>query len=126
MACNEIDRIIGFNLNQKRTMKGISQQAMASACQPAMKAQQISKFELGINRISSSQLFIFAKIIGCPVTDLFQGVDGELSANDIFSGEDLRLMKNYKILSEKMQDSVRVLISAMVKELAAKYRDITT
>lgn len=124
MSVNEIDKIIGMNLNQKRTLRGLSQKDLAEACVPPVRAQQISKFELGLNRIGSSQLVMFAQIIGCSVSDLFAGVEKELPPDDIFTREDMTLIKNYKCLSDTMRDSIRVMVAAMLKELALKDRNL--
>ena len=37
--------------------------------------QQVQKYERGFNRISSSRLFEFAKVLDVPVTHFFEGMD---------------------------------------------------
>lgn len=67
----EIDIQVGYNLNCLRTALGLSQAELAEAIN--VSVGQIQKYEKGQNRISASRLYIFSQILGCELTEFFQG-----------------------------------------------------
>ncbi len=71
---NAIDVQVGANLRFLRHRSGMSQEVLAAHLGIAF--QQVQKYEKGSNRISASKVVIAARVLGCPITDLFHGVEG--------------------------------------------------
>lgn len=65
----EIDKEIGIALQCMRKRKQWSQGMMGDLI--GVSAQQIQKYESGVNRISAGNLFIIAKSMGVSVLDFF-------------------------------------------------------
>jgi transcriptional regulator with XRE-family HTH domain len=57
-------------MRQRRLLLGMSQAALGNAA--AIAYQQVQKYEAGRDRISSSRLFEFAKILNVPVPYFFE------------------------------------------------------
>ncbi len=72
---NYVDAHIGKHLKNRRIMLGLSQQDLGDAVD--VSVQQIQKYEKATNRISSSKLFSFAKLLNTPVVEFFRGIDEE-------------------------------------------------
>ena len=64
-----IDVHVGKRLRQKRTLMGLSQAAIANAI--GVTFQQVQKYERGINRMSASRMYDFARAMGVPVAYFF-------------------------------------------------------
>ena len=118
--------LIGSNLARWRLIRGLSQKELGESCSESVTSQQISKFEAGTNRISSTQLVAFAKLLNIPVTSLLSGAEDYLpdSTLDEGSKKDASMMKSYKKLPNKLQDSFKIMIEAMAIELAITKRSI--
>jgi transcriptional regulator with XRE-family HTH domain len=70
-----IDIHVGARLRMRRTLLGMSQEKLADAV--GVTFQQIQKYERGANRIGSSRLHQFSKVLDVPVAYFFHGLDGE-------------------------------------------------
>lgn len=68
-----VDTHVGRQLRIRRTILGMSQDALAKAA--GITFQQIQKYERGVNRMSASRLFDFARVLGVPVSYFFEGLD---------------------------------------------------
>jgi transcriptional regulator with XRE-family HTH domain len=75
---NYIDTHIGRHLKNRRIMLGLSQQDLGDAVD--VSVQQIQKYEKATNRISSSKLFSFAKLLNTPIIEFFRGIDEDDSS----------------------------------------------
>ncbi len=64
-----IDVIVGEKISIRRRLLGLSQQDVAKAS--GVSIQQIQKYEKAINRVSSSRLYHFAKILKIASIDYF-------------------------------------------------------
>jgi transcriptional regulator with XRE-family HTH domain len=64
-----VDIHVGARMRQRRSLLGMSQTAVGDAV--GLTFQQIQKYERGSNRISSSRLFEFAKVLDVPVSYFF-------------------------------------------------------
>src|ERR1700722_413890 len=64
-----VDVHVGTRLRQRRSLLGLSQTAVGKAVN--LTFQQIQKYERGANRIGSSRLFEFAKVLDVPVSYFF-------------------------------------------------------
>src|SRR5262245_31431626 len=74
-----VDVHVGARMRQRRTLLGMSQSKLGDAV--GLTFQQIQKYERGTNRIGSSRLFEFAKVLDVPVSHFFE----EMPAN-VLSG----------------------------------------
>lgn len=66
-----VDVHVGRRLRLKRTILGLSQEAVGKEI--GVTFQQIQKYERGINRMGASRLFDFAKALGVQVSYFFEG-----------------------------------------------------
>ncbi len=77
-----VDAHVGKRLRQRRLMLKISQDQLANYVN--LTFQQIQKYEKGLNRISCSKLYEFAKFLQTDVSYFFRGLNDEnpFSASD--------------------------------------------
>lgn len=75
MEPKAVDIHVGERVRQRRTLLGMSQTKLGTAV--GLTFQQIQKYERGANRMGSSRLFEFAKILDVPVSYFFD----EMAAN---------------------------------------------
>ena len=61
-----VDVHVGARMRQRRSLLGMSQTKVGDAV--GLTFQQIQKYERGSNRIGSSRLFEFAKVLDVPLT----------------------------------------------------------
>lgn len=78
-----IDIHVGQRLRLRRTMVGMSQKELGASVD--LTFQQIQKYERGANRIGSSRLHDFARILSVPVSYFFEGMEGKAQPADIKS-----------------------------------------
>jgi transcriptional regulator with XRE-family HTH domain len=79
MASHAVDVHVGARVRQRRTLLGMSQTKLAEAV--GLTFQQIQKYERGSNRMGSSRLFEFTKVLDVPVSYFFD----EMPANALAS-----------------------------------------
>ncbi len=75
-----VDVYVGKRLRLKRTLQGLSQEAIGSAI--GVTFQQIQKYERGINRMGASRLYDFSRALGVPVAYFFEGFTDESGSTD--------------------------------------------
>ncbi len=66
-----VDVYVGRRLRQKRTIAGLSQEAVGK--EVGITFQQVQKYERGINRMGSSRLYDFAKVLKVQISYFFDG-----------------------------------------------------
>jgi transcriptional regulator with XRE-family HTH domain len=125
-----VDIYVGKRLRMRRTILGLSQEALGNAT--GITFQQIQKYERGINRIGSSRLFEFSNILDIPVNYFFEGFDGEklsvtpslqekgsevFAYEQIASRETLEMMRSYYRIENPL---VRKRVFELIKSLAEK------
>lgn len=71
-------------MRQRRTLLGMSQEKLGTAV--GLTFQQIQKYERGSNRIGSSRLFEFAKVLDVPVSYFFDEMPANALAGRPMSG----------------------------------------
>lgn len=129
-----VDIHVGKRLRQKRTILGMSQEALGNAI--GVTFQQIQKYERGANRMGSSRLFEFAKILGVPVSFFFEDYD-KASGSSLIPGmaegdapgfeheqlssrETLEMMRAYyKIKSPVVRKRVFELVKSVAEQEGA-------
>jgi transcriptional regulator with XRE-family HTH domain len=65
-----VDVHVGTRMRQRRSLLGMSQTALGKTV--ALTFQQIQKYERGSNRMGSSRLFEFAKVLDVPISYFFE------------------------------------------------------
>lgn len=79
MTKHDIDSYVGKKLKQRRTMMGLSQDAVAKAV--GITFQQVQKYEKGSNAMNAGRLYEFAKFMHVPVAYFFEGAEGNVYAH---------------------------------------------
>src|SRR4051794_22914187 len=67
---NEIDRLVGSRVRQRRMQLGMSQEQLAE--QLGITVPQVQKYEKGVNRIGASRLHKIAGLLGVPIGFFFE------------------------------------------------------
>ncbi len=75
---NPVDIHVGARVRLRRTLLGMSQEKLGNAV--SLTFQQIQKYERGVNRIGSSRLFQFAKVLDVPVSFFFDEMTADTAA----------------------------------------------
>ena len=71
---DEVDRIVGRRLRERRLELGLTQAALAEAL--GVRFQQVQKYETAANRIAASRLWRTAMALDVPVEFFFRAADG--------------------------------------------------
>jgi transcriptional regulator with XRE-family HTH domain len=71
---NEIDRLVGSRVRQRRMQLGMSQEQLAE--QLGLTVPQVQKYEKGVNRIGASRLHKIAGLLGVPIGAFFEAHAG--------------------------------------------------
>jgi transcriptional regulator with XRE-family HTH domain len=79
-----VDIHVGSRIRQRRSLLGMSQNTVGTAV--GLSFQQIQKYERGSNRIGSSRLFEFAKVLDVPVSYFFDEMPSNALAGRPMSG----------------------------------------
>lgn len=127
-----VDVYVGRRLRLKRTILGMSQEAVGK--QIGVTFQQIQKYERGINRMGASRLYDFARALGVQISYFFEGY-GDYAIEDgtsldmsepeaskfehekINNRETLEVMRAYyRIKNPALRKRVVDLIKAMAAE----------
>ena len=130
MTKQNIDAHVGKRLRLRRTMMGLSQEALAKSV--GITFQQVQKYEKGVNAMNSNRLYEFSQFMHIPVAYFFEGLNltpeitepviGFAEAGDAFSHtknvsdrESLEMMKAFKRIKEQL---VRKRLSDLVRAVA--------
>lgn len=129
MNKNDVDAHVGKRLRLRRTMMGLSQEALAKAV--GITFQQVQKYEKGANAMNAGRLFEFASYMQVPISYFFDGIEqsaknhhmqGFAEDSAIFEGapsvsdrESLEMMKAFKRIKEQ---SVRKRMADLVRAVA--------
>jgi len=79
-----VDIHVGARLRQRRHLVGLSQSKLSESV--GLTFQQIQKYERGTNRISSSRLYEFAKVLAVPVSYFFDEMPSNALSGRPLSG----------------------------------------
>ena len=132
MTKANVDETVGKRLRLRRTMMGLSQEAVAKAV--GITFQQVQKYEKGSNAMNARRLYEFAQFMNVPVAYFFEPLEisaahpagGPLgfseTAGDSFEHrgsvsdrESLEMMKAFKRIGEQ---PVRKRIADLVRAIA--------
>src|SRR5579872_3514428 len=102
-----VDVHVGKRLRQRRTILGLSQEAIGNAI--GVTFQQVQKYERGVNRMGSSRLFEFSKILSVPVSYFFEGLEKVAGQSTSQSGvaEDALTFEHEKISTRETLEIMR-------------------
>jgi transcriptional regulator with XRE-family HTH domain len=75
---NPVDVHVGIRLRLRRTLLGLSQEALGEAL--GLTFQQIQKYERGANRIGASRLFDLARALDVPVEYFYEDMSADVMA----------------------------------------------
>lgn len=121
-----IDAHVGARVRLRRTLLGMSQEKLGLAV--GLTFQQIQKYERGLNRIGSSRLFQFSRVLDVPVSFFFDDMAPDVAARKPASAdapatfdsdslsrrETLELVRAYyRIEDRNMRRRVYALIKAI-------------
>ena len=70
---DDVDKHVGNRLRIRRSLLGLSQEKLAECV--GVTFQQVQKYERGANRISSSRLLSFSKLLDVPLSYFFDGLE---------------------------------------------------
>lgn len=76
---NPIDVHVGSRVRLRRTLLGMSQEKLGEAL--GLTFQQVQKYERGLNRIGSSNLYKISQVLDVPVEFFFEDMPRELAEN---------------------------------------------
>ena len=134
-----VDVHVGRRLRLKRTILGLSQEAVGKEI--GVTFQQIQKYERGINRMGASRLYDFSKALGVQVAYFFEGYGDyamdEVSAyalgepagagyehEKVNNRETLEVMRAYyRIKNPAVRKRIIDLIKAMAEDTAPEKAD---
>ena len=71
----DIDRIVGARMRERRILLGLTQQQMAELI--GVTYQQAHKYEKGINRIAAGRLSTIAQALGVEVSYFFENAEAD-------------------------------------------------
>src|SRR5215207_5701592 len=78
-APDPVDRHVGYRVQMRRRMLGLSQGKLGDAL--GLTYQQVQKYEKGTNRISASRLHLTAHVLQVPPEFFFEGAPGQPTAD---------------------------------------------
>lgn len=130
MTKYDIDAHVGKRLRQRRTMMGLSQEAVAKAV--GITFQQVQKYEKGSNAMNARRLYEFARFMNVPVAYFFESLEQPSASNGGFSEsaaekfahkdhkrvsdrESLEMMKAFKRIKEQV---IRKRLADLVRAVA--------
>jgi transcriptional regulator with XRE-family HTH domain len=139
-----VDIHVGARLRRRRTLVGLSQTKLSESV--GLTFQQILKYERGTNRISSSRLYEFARVLAVPVSYFFDEMPARALSSRPLSGhgrkgfgeagspfekkkkdplikrETLKLVWAYEMIDEeRVRDSIFATIKALGEASHSKF-----
>lgn len=84
MGKQDIDKYVGIQLKQRRTMMGLSQEAVAKAV--GVTFQQVQKYEKGTNSMNAARLFEFSVFMNVPIGYFFETVEANNKLDNNLGG----------------------------------------
>lgn len=131
MTKHDIDGYVGKRLKQRRTIMGLSQEAVAKAV--GITFQQVQKYEKGSNAMNANRLFEFSSFMGVPVAYFFEGIEAKAPTHNMSVGfaetpalefdndntasdrESLEMMKSFKRIKEPV---IRKRLADLLRAIA--------
>ncbi len=110
-----LDVVIGRNLVEVRTLRGMSQEGLA--CEVGVTFQQIQKYEKGHNRIAASRLLRIANALEVNIDIFYKGLLGDPCEKTVFDTNVLKIAEKINRIDNKEQlKTINMLIKALSGE----------
>ena len=111
-SVTDIDKKVGENLLKFRLFRGMTQETLAGAV--GVTFQQLQKYEKGKNRVSVARLWWLSHVLGIPVAEFYDGIEGTPRSDALkLTPDQLALIRNYNMLlkpqKKALQDYVQFL-----------------
>ena len=108
-----VDVHVGGRVKACRTLIGMSQKEFGKHV--GLTAQQISKYEKGMNRIAASRLWQFSLILGRPISWFFEGIGKQKRKGDdpLAIREALQLVQYLSACDPDVQKHLAAMINAV-------------
>lgn len=110
-----IDVIVGVNVRLWRIARGLSQQQLAKRL--GITFQQVQKYEIGHNRISTGRLAKAAVILGVPMAEFFHGTNSDNPAQGLLA--DNRAFRLAQAFAAIENTNLRLRLVALVESVGA-------
>ncbi len=124
---SDFDIYVGARVREWRERRGISQLGLARGM--GVSAQQVQKYEKGVNRLSAGRLQAVAQTLNVPIGELFRGADEQAALSEgepypapaqfVETVEGLELIRCFRRITS---DETRRRILELVRTLAAEER----
>lgn len=105
MAQHPVDVHVGRRLKSKRIMLGMSQEDLGQ--ETGVTFQQIQKYERGLNRIGSSRLYEFSRILDIPVSFFFEGLYDDEEKKAQVAKEEKQLFEHENLANKEVLGLIR-------------------
>ena len=109
-----VDVAVGINVRTWRIARGMSQAELAERL--GITFQQVQKYEIGHNRMSTGRLAKAAVILGVPLSALFHGADAAEPTQALLA--DPRAFRLAQALQAVKGASFRLAVVELVEKLA--------
>jgi len=112
-----VDIHVGQRVRQLRCLAGITMQELGDRV--GIRFQQIQKYETGANRIGASRMWDIAEALEVPVSDFFEGIDGQapdmgkVQGDPFTDKEALDLVRTYHAIPENQRRQLFDLACAL-------------
>ena len=108
-----VDVHVGGRVKACRTLIGMSQKEFGKHV--GLTAQQISKYEKGMNRIAASRLWQFSLILGRPISWFFEGIGKRKRKGDdiLAKRETLQFVRYLSACDPDVQKHLAAMINAV-------------
>ena len=108
-----VDVHVGGRVKARRRLTGMSQEELGKHV--GLTAQQISKYEKGMNRIAASRLWRFSLILGRPISWFFEGIgERKRKVDDLVAKrETLKFVRYFSACDPDVQKHLAAVINAV-------------
>jgi transcriptional regulator with XRE-family HTH domain len=114
-----VDVAVGLNVRTWRIARGFSQAELAKRL--GITFQQVQKYEIGHNRMSTGRLVKAAAVLGVPVSAFFHGASGDDPRQTLLAdNRAFRLAHSFAAIGNSR---FRLAVVALVEALAASLPD---
>lgn len=120
-----VDTYVGGKLRARRLMLGLTQENIGKAI--GVTFQQIQKYERGINRMGSSRLYDFGKILSVPISYFFEGYEGVQDSDGQYSvgmADEAAGFEHEKINSRETMELIRSYYSIQDPKVRKRFADL--
>lgn len=107
----QMDKDVGKRIRIKRIERGITQGKLASNL--GLSYQQVQKYEVGSNRVSSGRLFYIAMFLDTPMSYFFEDVPVQIQNQLKDRAKKRDALQDLSGMDNRLKQAVSQLISAL-------------